>query len=132
MDARDIQTEAQKREALSLGGVARRVGGVLANLAPNSRPTYRDRPEELPAPRFSPEPGAADVASPSFSPEPGAADAASPSEGTWYSDPTGADIHSLDVHREKRSDSEAQDVDLLALADRQTRSLDALRKKKSA
>ncbi len=118
MDARENQNRAQKNEPLSLGGVARRVGGVLANLAPNSRPTYRDRPEELPAPRFSADPGAAD--------------AASPSEGTWYSDPTGADIHSLDVHREKRIGSEAQDVDLLALGGRQARSLEALRKKKTA
>ena len=112
MDAGEIPNGGQK-EPLSFGGVARRVGGVLANLVPNSRPIHRERSEELPEPRFSLDPGAGDAASSS------------------NLNPDG--VLNLDAQREKRG-GEVRALDLLRnpRADRQARNLDALRKKKSA
>ena len=112
MDAGENPNNAQK-EPLTLGVVARRVGGVLANLVPNSRPIHRERSEELPEPRFSLDPGAGDAA--------------------WSSNPNPDSVLSLDVQRKKRG-GETRDLDSprQPLTDRQARNLDELRKKKSA
>ncbi len=108
MDSGEKQYVAQN-EPPSLGGVARRVGGVLANLVPNSKPHYRERGE-----------GRAD---PHLAIPQGGEDAAAEAEV----------IGSLDAQRRKHG-TEKRDLDSpqKSPSDRQARSLDALRKKKTA
>ncbi|MCH8183715.1 MAG: hypothetical protein IID55_11075 [Proteobacteria bacterium] len=93
-----------------MGGVVRRVGGALANLVPNSRPVYRERLEAR--------------AEPSLSIPQGDEDAVAEAEV----------VLSLDARRKKRGGGGTRDLESPRepLSDRQARSLDALRKKKSA
>lgn len=100
---------AARKEPSSLGGVVRRVGGALANLVPNSRPVYRERDEGHGEPRFS------------FD--------ASPDDPVAEAEV----VHSLDARRRTRGGG-TRDLESPRepLSDRQARSLDALRKKKSA
>ncbi len=99
-----------RKEPPSFGEVARRVGGALANLVPNSKPFYRERLDARAEPSLS-----------------------MPQEGE---DAEAEDevVFSLDVQRAKRGGGGTRDLESPdePLSDRQTRSLDALRKKKSA
>lgn len=108
MDSGEKSNVAQKKPS-SLDGVARRVGGALANLVPNSRPVYRERLDAR--------------AEPSLSIQQGGDDAVAEAEV----------VHSLDARRKKHGggtrDLEPPDE---PLSDRRARGLDALRKKKSA
>ena len=108
MDSGEKQNIAQK-QTVSFGDVARRVGGVLANLVPNSRPLYRERLEGR--------------AEPSLSMPPEGQDAGAEDEV----------IHSLDAQRKKRG-AEKRELDSPheSPTEKRARSLDALRKKKSA
>ncbi len=110
MDSGEKPNVAQK-EPLALGDVARRVGGALANLVPNSRPISRERPEEHEEPQFSLDPGVGE-------------DAAAEAEV----------IHSLDAQRKKRGGGAKRNPASphKPLTIKQARNLDALRKKKSA
>lgn len=110
MDSGEKSNVAQKKPS-SLDGVARRVGGALANLVPNSKPLYRERLDARAEPSLS-----------------------MPQEGE---DAEAEDevVFSLDVQREKRGGGrKTRDHDSRhePLTDRQARSLDALRKKKRA
>lgn len=109
MDSGEKSNVAQKKPS-SLDGVARRVGGVLANLVPNSKPLYREREEGRAEPRLSiPQAGE---------------DAAAEADV----------VLSLDAQRKKHGGRKTRDHDSRhePLTDRQARSLDALRKKKRA
>ena len=108
MDSGEKQNIAQK-EPVSLADVARRVGGVLANLVPHSKPFHREREE-----------GRAD---PHLAIPQGGEDAAAEAEV----------VHSLNAQR-KKSGAEKRDLDSPRKppSERQARSIDALRKKKTA
>ncbi len=114
MDSEEKQNTARpnvaRKEPSSLGGLARRVRGVLANLVPNSRPIYRERLEGHGEPQFS------------FDASSG--DAVAEDEV----------VLSLDAQRIKRGAGGARDLDSPreSPSDRQARSLDALCKKKRA
>lgn len=91
MDSGEKPDSAQG-EPVSFGEVARRFGGALANLVPNSRPIARQRPEEHEEPRFSLDPTSGEHAA------------------------AEADVHSLDARRKKReptADKPARNLDAL-------------------
>lgn len=91
-----------QKDTLNVADVARRVGGVLVSLVPNSRPISRERPQADEEPRFSFDTFAdGDI-------------------------PDAHGVHSLDEQREKRLSL------LKPPADQSGSDLDALRNKKSA
>lgn len=108
MDSKE-KTNIAPDESPSLGEVARRVGGVLANLVPNSKPLYRDRLKARAEPNFSMPAGGAGATA------------------------EGEIIHNLDAQREKRGAGirDAEPPRNLATG-APARNLDALRKKKTA
>ena len=97
-----------QKEPLSVAAVARRVGGVLVSLIPNSRPISRERPQADEEPRFS-------------------------FDAFVDEEVPDAHIHSLDEQRKKRGEDAQAGLSLLKPpADQSGSDLHALRKKKSA